>query len=211
MPTKDFKGRRSVITGLGVAAAGATLAATTAKAQSRRQASNGFQPARHELDAWMDELPGSHRVFVDTSTAAGGSDGLLYATNIYNAHVNAYAGENSDLAMIVCFRHFSTALGFNAAIWDKYGEDLERTMTAARPANVDSFIESVTANGAVIAICNNATHFFAGQLAANSDESADDVYAELVANAIDHSRFVSAGVMALTRAQEYGYSLLVAG
>lgn len=84
-------------------------------------------------------------------------------------------------------------------------------MTAARPANVDSFIESVTANGAVIAICNNATHFFAGQLAANSDESADDVYAELVANAIDHSRFVSAGVMALTRAQEYGYSLLVAG
>jgi hypothetical protein len=210
MSTKDFNGRRSVITGLGVAAAGVTLAATGAKAQSGRRP-GGFEPARHELDRWMDEMPGSHRIFVDTSTAGGGSDGLLYATNIYNAHINAYSGATADLAMIVCFRHFSTALGFNDAIWDKYREGLEKTMTAARPAGIDGFLASVAGSGAQYAICSNATRFFAGQLANDYDGTADDIYDELVANAIQNGRFVSAGVMALTRAQEYGYSLLVAG
>jgi hypothetical protein len=211
MNNNEFNGRRSVITGLGVAAAGVTLAATGARAQSGRRSSSGFQPARHDIDRWMDELPGTHRIFVDTSTAAGGSDGLLYATNIYNAHINAYSGATADLAMIVCFRHFSTALGFNDAIWEKYGDGLEKTMTAARPAGIDGFLASVAGNGAQYAICNNATQFFARQLAADADTSADDIYDELVANAIANSRFVSAGVMALTRAQEYGYSLLVAG
>jgi len=211
MNDKNLKGRRSVITGLGVAAAGVTLAATGAHAQTARSSSRGFQPARHDLDAWMDEMPGSHRIFVDTSTAGGAADGLLYASNIYNAHVNAYSGETADLAMIVCFRHFSTALGFNEAIWEKYGEGLERTMTAPRPANVTAFTNSVAASGAQIAICDNATQFFSRQLSATEDGSFDDIYEELRNGAIENSRFVSAGVMALTRAQEYGYSVLVAG
>jgi hypothetical protein len=211
MNSNDFKGRRSVITGLGVAAAGATLAATSARAQTARSSSGGFQPARHSQDAWMDEIPGSHRIFVDTSTAGGAADGLLYANNIYNAHVNAYSGEAADLAVIVCFRHFSTALGFSDAIWEKYGEGLEQTMAAARPANIDSFVSSVTANGAEIAICDNATQFFSRQLANAVDRPFNEIYDELRDNAIANSRFVAAGVMALTRAQEYGYSVLVAG
>jgi hypothetical protein len=113
--------------------------------------------------------------------------------------------------MIVCFRHFSTALGFNDTIWDKYREGLETTMTAARPAGIDGFLASVAGSGAQYAICSNATRFFAGQLANDYAGTADDIYDELVASAIQNGRFVSAGVMALTRAQEYGYSLLVAG
>jgi hypothetical protein len=211
MNNNHSRGRRSVITGLGIAAAGVTLAATGARAQSGRRSANEFQPARHDADRWMDELPGSHRIFVDTSTAGGGSDGLLYATNLYNAQINAYAGATSDLAMIVCFRHFSTALAFNDAIWEKYGEGLERTMTAPRPAGIDGFLASVAGNGAQYAICDNATQFFARQLASGTGASFNEIYDELVAGAIRNSRFVSAGVMALTRAQEYGYSVLVAG
>ena len=41
-------------------------------------------------------------------------------------------------------------------------------------------------------------------------EAADDIYQELVANAIPNGRFVAAGVVAATRSQEYGYSLLYA-
>lgn len=100
--------RRSVITGLGIAAAGiAATAATSAEAQQSQR----FMPARHRIDAWMDELGGKHRVFIDSATAAGGGAAMLYANNLYGAQENAYAGSDSDLAMIICFRHFSTPFG----------------------------------------------------------------------------------------------------
>jgi hypothetical protein len=38
----------------------------------------------------------------------------------------------------------------------------------------------------------------------------DTVYKELIANTIPNSRMVSAGVLAVNRAQEYGYTLLTA-
>jgi hypothetical protein len=231
--TKDneaFLRRRSVITGLGVAAAGAGLAATAARAQSGRRSSADFEPARHDLDAWMNQLPGSHRIFIDTATANGGAEGLIYTNNLYNAQVNAYSGKQSDLAMIICFRHLSTPFAYNDAIWAKYGEGLQSIMQFSDPAtgkalmvnpmntpgrpdlpNFGITVDSLTAKGARVAICNAATQFVAGQLAQAAGKSADDVYQELVAGAIANSRFVPAGVMALTRAQEYGYSVLIAG
>lgn len=227
---RDFKGRRTVITGLGVAAAGMTLAATATQAQTARTAAAGFQPARHDLDAWMNELPGSHRIFIDTATAGGGAEGLLYANNLYNAQVNAYSGRTTDLAMIVCFRHFSTPFGFNDAVWAKYGEGFQQLTqfsdpdtgkaptvnlmnTPGRPGlpNFGNTVDSLAAKGAMFAICNTATQFMAGQLAQTAGTSSEDVYQELVAGAVGNSHFVPAGVMALTRSQEYGYSVLIAG
>jgi hypothetical protein len=224
---RDFKGRRSIIAGMGVAAAGLTLGATSARAQRR---SRSFEPMRHSADAWFNELPGTHRVFVDTSTPSGGAEGLLYANNIYDAQTNAYSGAPSDFAMIVCFRHFSTPFGYNDAIWQKYGEGLYGLMQFADPdtgkapminlmnssshttlPNFGVTIDAHVAKGTQFAICNAATHFIAMQLAASTGGSADDIYEELTAGAIPNSRFVPAGVMAVTRAQEYGYSLLTAG
>lgn len=224
---ENDKGRRSIITGMGVAAAGLTLGASTACAQS----SSGFQPARHSLDAWLDELPGSsHRVFVDSATALGGAEALLYANNILSAHANAYSGSDDDYAMVICFRHASTPFAFSDAIWQKYGEVFNQFMqypdprtgaaptinlmnTADRPdlPNFGNTIDKLGARGASFAICNNATQFFSGQVAARTNASMEDVYEELVGAAINNSRFVSAGVVALTRAQEYGYSVLNAG
>lgn len=223
--TENDKGRRSIVTGMGVAAAGLTLGASAVNAQS-----SGFRPARHGLDAWMDELSGSHRVFIDTSTALGGAEALLYANNIFSAHTNAYSGAPEDYAMVVCFRHISTPFGYGDAVWEKYGEVFYGIMQFADPAtggapsanlmnaadrpalpNFGNTIDKIAAMGATFAICNNATQFFAGQVAAATGRSADDVYEEFVDSAVPNSRFVSAGVIALTRAQEYGYSLLYAG
>jgi intracellular sulfur oxidation DsrE/DsrF family protein len=162
----------------------------------------------------MNEIPGSHRIFVDTASANGGIDALRYATNIYNAHVNAYAGAQVDLAMIVCFRHFSTPLGFNEALWEKYGDGFQQVMNASRriePPKSGITINSLTAMGAHFAICNTATQFVASSLAQASGASVEAVYQELLAGGIANSRFVPAGVMALTRAQEYGYSVLATG
>jgi hypothetical protein len=225
-PIENDKGRRSIIAGMGVAAAGLTLGASAACAQS----SSGFEPARHHQDAWLDEQPGSHRVFVDSSTALGGAEALLYANNIFSAHENAYSGSDEDYSMIVCFRHASTPFAFNDTIWEKYGEVFNQVMQFPDPAtggaptinllnaagrgdlpNFGNTIDRLGARGTTFAICDNATRFFSGQIAARTSASMQDVYDELTDEAIPNSRFVSAGVIALTRAQEYGYSVLNAG
>lgn len=220
MTTKNLNSRRSIVTGMGIAAAGLAAGASTAQAQRR----SGFQPERHALDAWLDDATGSHRVFVDSATAEGGGNALLYANNLFQAHTAAYDGAPADMSIVVCFRHLSTPFGYNDAIWEKYGEAIRDTMqlggtevptsnpmNSPGPATGGIGIASVASRGAQFAICENATRFFSGQLAGAYGSSANDVFDELVANAVDNSRFVSAGVIALTRAQEYGYSLLYAG
>ncbi len=72
-------------------------------------------------------------------------------------------------------------------------------------------IDSLLERGTQFAVCNAATQFFAGQVSQATGIGSDEAYDELVASAIPNSRFVSAGVVAVTRAQEYGYSLLYAG
>lgn len=225
---KDLRARRSVITGFGAAATGLALVSHAASGQS--SGSTDFKPARHQADAWMDEQPGQHRVFIDSATARGGAAAVLYANNLYRAQQRAYAGEAADFAIIVCFRHYSTPFGYTDAIWAKYGEIFAAVMDLPDPATgeapttnmlrqdrrdlpnagvtIDALAES---HGTQFAICEAATGFLAGRIAETTGGTRADVFAELVDNAIPNSRFVSAGVMALTRAQEYGYSLLYAG
>ena len=220
--------RRSLVTGMGVAVAGLAAGAVATRANAQRRRGSGFEPARHELDAWLDEATGGHRVFVDSSTGLGGAQALLYSTNILNAHGNAYGGADSDVDIVVCFRHFSTPFGYNDSIWKKYGEVIHQVvqypdasqvpdrnpMNVAgnqAAANAGITVDSLVARGATIAICENATRFFSGQLAAATGVSSNDVFEEITSNAVGNARFVSAGVVALTRAQEYGYSLLYAG
>ncbi len=226
----DSIGRRALMAGMGVAVAG--LAATTAaRAQAQQTRAGGsFTPARHALDAWYDELPGSHRIFIDSGTANGGAEAVGYAGNLYIATANAYAGQSADPAIIVCFRHFSTPFGYTDAMWAKYGEHFHALMnypdpmTGAAPkinllnssahtglGNRGVTIDAMAAKGTRFAVCDMATEFIAGFIAQRTAGKADEIHKELAANGVRASRFVSAGVMALTRSQEYGYSVLVSG
>ncbi len=193
--------RRRFLTGVGIVATGATLAAT-AKADNHQQNASGFVPARHDNDTWMDELGSMHRVFIDSSNAGGGGNALRYASNILEGHTEGYGGSDADYGLIVCFRHQSTSFGYNDAIWEKYGEVLSR-MTGLTAPGGD---EPLSANP----ICNRATRAVSGMVARATNASAEEVYQELIANNIPSSRFVPAGVVAATRSQEYGYSLLYA-
>jgi len=73
--------------------------------------------------------------------------------------------------------------------------------------NLGNTIDAVVKRGTRFAVCDMATHFFAGQLAMPGG-NADAIYKELVANLIPNSHMVAAGVVAVNRAQEYGYTLL---
>lgn len=229
---QEDPGRRSLIVGMGAAAAGFAAGATAACAQTPEPAATaeGFMPARHELDAWMDRLPGQHRVFIDSATASGGGEALLFANNLYNAQESAYSGTPADFAMVVCFRHFSTPFGYTDEVWSTYGSVFQQLMNFSDPdtggaptinlmnsavhstlPNLGNTIDSLVARGTRFAVCNAATQFISGQVANAVGDSADAVYQTLVAGLIPNAQLVSAGVMAVTRAQEYGYSLLYAG
>jgi hypothetical protein len=215
---KDLIGRRSLITNMGIAAAatGIAVSATTSSAQAQ-QRNNGFEPDRHSLDSWLGELEGSHRVFVDSSTSPGGANALRYASNIMTAHEDDYEGSASDYAMVICFRHASVSYAFTDAIWAKYGAILNSSADPApttNPMNVGTGsngqnpIGSLVARGAHFAICSRATRSTARRLASRTGTPVEQIQEELFASAIPNGHFVPAGVVAATRAQEYGYSLL---
>lgn len=220
----DSKARRRFLTSMGAAATGATLVSTTQAAETTK----AYAPARHSKDAWLD-VPSSHRAYVDSATANGGITALNYASNILFAHAEDYQGLESDYSLVVCFRHQSTPFGYNDAMWEKYGESFAKTLNLQDPktgeifnsnplnqnrsdmANRGNTIDSMVARGVRFAICNKATRAFARRLATFSGGSTEEIFLELKANNIPNSRFVAAGVIATTRSQEYGYSLLYAG
>lgn len=221
---EDFTVRRSLLTGMGAVAAGAVTGATVANAQE-----SGFTPARHDSDAWMDELPGQHRAWIDTSYGLGGMEALHYANNILNANANVDGGKDSDYAMVLCWRHYATALGYKDPVWEKYGEIFSPVMGLKDPETGEAFkinpanianinldhsgdtVDKMVGRGVQFALCSAATRWYSRYVAGEIGGNAEDVYKEFVAAAIPNSRFIAAGVFGTTRAQEYGYSLLYAG
>jgi hypothetical protein len=225
--THNVLARRSLMSSLGAAAAAFALTSKTAAAQTPAKQ---FQPARHSQDAWFNAVRGTHRNFIDASTANGAGEAMLYANNLYEANKSGYSLPESDVAVVVCLRHFATAFAFNDAIWAKYGKLMSGMLQFTDPKtkeapstnllnsadygmtlpNFGTTIASVVKRGTQFAVCDMATHFFAGQIGMASGGNADAVYKELVSNAIPNSHMVPAGVVAVNRAQEYGYTLLTA-
>jgi hypothetical protein len=223
----DTLARRSLMSGLSAAAAFALTSKTTIAQTPARP----FQPARHSQDAWFNAVHGTHRNFIDASTASGAGGAILYANNLYEANKTGYSILEKDIAVVVCLRHFATAFAFNDAIWAKYGKLLSTMLQFTDPKtkeapstnllnsadyglalpNFGTTIDSVVKRGTQFAVCDMASHFFAGQIAMGSGGNADAVYKELLANTIPNSHMVPAGVVAVNRAQEYGYTLLTAG
>jgi intracellular sulfur oxidation DsrE/DsrF family protein len=227
--TQKKSNRRRFITGLGAAAAAAGASAVGASAQT--PAAGRFQSARHNGDDWMDKLPGKHRMVVDGVTANGAGEAVLFASNLYAANKAGYSLGETDLAIIVVMRHFATPFAFTDAMWAKYGKgmspmiDFKDPKTKEAPAtnlynsaaygltlpNLGNTIDALIKRGTQFAVCDMAMHFAAGQLAAAGAGEADAIYKDFAANLIPNSHIVPAGVVAVNRAQERGYTLIYAG
>jgi hypothetical protein len=225
--TKQMKTRRSMMSGLGAAAVGVALASGRLAAQTTGGAGR-FQAARHQQDAWLDAVAGKHRTFVDASTPRGAGEAILYANNLYEANKSGYSVPEADIVVVACMRHFATPFAYNDAIWNKYGKAISLMIEFTDPKtkqapstnllnsgaygmalpNLGNTIDSVVKRGTRFAVCDMATHFFAGQLAMQTKGNADAIYKELVANTVPNSHMVAAGVVAVNRAQEYGFTLL---
>jgi intracellular sulfur oxidation DsrE/DsrF family protein len=215
----DMWPRRSLMSGLGASVAAFVFGSKSAAAQTPP---GGFQPARHPQDEWFDKLPGKHRIFIDVISATGTGEAVAFANNLYTANKQAYGIDEADLAMVMCLRHSATVFAFTDAIWSKHGKALADSAKytnprATEPPSANPYLEAprnafgtLAKRGLQFAVCDTASHRIS-RLLAGTDGDAEAMYKTMVANAIPNSRFVSAGVVALTRSQEYGYSLLYAG
>jgi len=212
--------RRSFLTRFqaGVTAAAALVIGVAAKAQEKTATAPRFEPERHTQDDWMGQIPGKHRMVIDTFTVEGFGDALLWAGNFLLANRNDYGLKNEDLAVIIVTRHFSTGHGYNNDMWAKYGATLAaRAPSADGPAKEPpranpsgAALASLTSQGVRFAVCSMATRRLAGMIARATGGTADAIFSELGANLVSNARLVPAGIVAVNRAQEHGYTLVTA-
>jgi intracellular sulfur oxidation DsrE/DsrF family protein len=212
--------RRSFLTRFkaGASSIAALAMGGIAMAQVKSPATTRWEPARHDKDDWMDQIPGKHRLVIDTTSVAGFQNALLFAGNFMLANHNDYGLQNQDLAVIVVARHISTGYAFNNEMWSKYGASL----TGAAPSadaqakeqpkanpNAASLV-SLSNQGVQFAVCSMAARRLAGTIARSAGGNTDAVNSELIANLVSNARMVPAGIVAVNRAQERGYSLVSA-
>ena len=217
-------------------AAGAAIAGGTvfrsqpAAAQSTSAAP--WRPARHPQDDWFDQIPGSHRFIIDTTSPSGLGSALLYANNFFVANQQGYGLGNADAAVVIVLRHNSTGFAFSDAMWAKYstamGEaagNFDDPKTKTKPTvnvynsgtylgalpNGGVTIDALVGRGVHFAVCQMATRRFAGVIAAAHKLDVEAVYKELTSNLVRNSHMVAAGIVAVNRAQERGYAFANAG
>jgi intracellular sulfur oxidation DsrE/DsrF family protein len=183
-------------------------------------------------DDWLDQLPGGHRFVIDTTSPLGFGNSLLFANNFFVANQNGYGLGNSDAAVVIVARHNSTCFAFSDAMWRKYGAALgeaaanfDDPKTKMRPSanvyNATNYGTALPNNGVTLevlikrgvhfAVCDMATHRFANAVATATKGNPDEIYKEITANLIGNSHLVAAGIVAVNRAQERGYSFANAG
>lgn len=221
--------RRSFVTHAALAGAVAAIG-SGAPAAARAQDGARFTPARHQQDDWL-ELPGRHRFYLDALTAPGAGDALLFATNYLNSNKTAYQLADSDAAVVICLRHFATPYAWNDGIWAKYGAvfaaltKLNDPKTGKAPAinlyntegygmqlnNLGATVDSLVKRGVHLAVCDMATHVFAGAVARQIGADAESIYKEMTSNTLPNAHYVAAGIVATNRAQERGYTLAHCG
>lgn len=210
--------RRSFLSrfGIGTSALGAALGLGSASALAQSGSDSRFQPARHSQDDWFDEIPGKHRCFFDTTTAEELADAILFAGNYFTGSKNGYTLEPGDLALIIGMRHQAAPFAFTDAMWSKHGVVLSKRAkwvdpktsqpTLANPRQTP--LNNLAKRGVRFTVCDLSTHAIAGLIADSIGGKADDVYPQLIANRVDSARQVPAGIVALNRAQEHGYSTM---
>jgi intracellular sulfur oxidation DsrE/DsrF family protein len=186
-----------------------------------------WSPTRHAQDDWFDTLPGQHRFFFDTTSPIGAGEGITFASNFFAASKAGYGLEESQNAVVIGLRHHATPFAFSDAIWAKYGavfsdriKFMDPKTNVAPVVNVylttgygtalqnrETTLAMMAQRGVHFAVCEMATRAMSGLIATRMQLKASEVFDELRAAAIANTHFVTAGIVAVNRAQERGYAI----
>ncbi len=224
--------RRSFLTRLnsGAASLAALAVGSAGAAQGKPEAGAHWEPARHDKDDWMDKQATKHRLVFDTTTPEGLAEALAFAGNFIRVNRTDYGLQDSDLAVVIVVRFHSTPFGYSDAMWAKYGTAMAAQSRFEDPksklapranvfnsadygdlmANRGTTLDALFKQGVQLAVCSVATRAYAGTIAAAVGGNAEAINSELIANRVSNSgsRMVPAGIVAVSRAQERGYTLV---
>jgi len=176
-------------------------------------------PVRHPQDGWLDQAPEKHRVIFDTWMADKFGQAVGFASNWARINKDQYGLTDADLAVVIVARHGTAPFAFNEAIWTKYGKIFAANMSAndkiAHPNPATNIyaarLANLTKQGMRLAVCNLTTRAYTQIIAQETGAEQDAIHKELTTNAIGNAHFVPAGIVAVTRAQEHGYTFVSIG
>jgi intracellular sulfur oxidation DsrE/DsrF family protein len=216
MTTKTLRlARRFFFTRGGGMLLSAAAATGVASAMPQVAERSTWQPERHTQDDWLDQISGKHRLVFDTTTAEGLGSALTFATNYYSANNSSYGLQNADLAVVTIVRHFSTPYAYNDSIWMKYGAPISDFVARGKEPSMRNVnarqLTTLTGRGMHLAVCQLATRAISGSIARAVSGNADEIYNDIAANLMPNSHLVPAGIVAVNREQERGYTLVNAG
>ncbi|MGE3277119.1 MAG: hypothetical protein AB7O67_18550 [Vicinamibacterales bacterium] len=210
--------RRTLLSSLAATAAVLTPRSLFA-ARPQSGTSPAGAPGRHAIDDWLDKAGRVHRVVFDTWVADRFGEAVGFAGNWMRVNKSEYGLTDADLGLVIVVRHGTGPFAFNEAMWTKYGQIFAGRMSALNPekhpnptTNVHAErLKALAGQGMHLAVCNLTTRAYTQLIAEATSREADAVYQELTSNTVGPATFVPAGIVAVTRAQERGYSLVSIG
>jgi len=119
----------------------------------------------------------------------------------------------------------STSFGYTDAMWAKYGKQfsehaifsdpavteppkINMYMTSGINVNQAGQMAALIKRGLQLAVCATASRGIAGRIARAVGAEPDKIMEEMAANLVPNARLVPAGIVAVNRAQERGYSFV---
>jgi hypothetical protein len=212
--------------GAAFAAVSSTVNAQTpvSPAQPASPASS-WLPTRHAEDDWFD-VPSKHRIFFDTNAPHGFGEAIFVANNTFSANRSGYGLTDADVAVVICARHESTPFAYTDAMWAKYPAALAERSGFTDPktkqaaiinvfqaagygmtlSNQGVLLDAVLKRGVRLAVCALATRATASLIARQSGGNVDEIFKELTEHLVPNAHMVPAGIVAVNRAQERGFS-----
>lgn len=221
--------RRSFLTAATLSAAG-LASPTQLPAQSAPATKSGPRNIpRYPQDAWLDALPGAHRLFLDAVDAESAAGALGFGWNFLKTSQTGYRLKDEDQAVVICLRHSATVFAFSNDLWRTH--DALRTMKyrhpetekqvkggnvfrlgSTRPASMEEgfTFDGLARRGVHFALCGVAARGLAGMMAGKgaSADAVETAMDALHAGAVANAHFMASGILAAQRAGEYGYTVI---
>lgn len=218
--------RRSFLSRFGLGAAAFAATARVSEAAPAMPPAEAWQPARHAEDDWLDQPNAKHRLFIDTTEPDTFGQAIAWCRNFLEASNSGYGLNDADAALVICARHNSTPFAYTDQMWAKYGATLAERPNFLDPKtkqppttnvylangygeqlrNGGVLLDAMLKRGLHLAVCGMATRRIAGMIAKKNNSAPDAVYKELAANLLPNAHIVAAGIVAVNRAQERGYT-----
>jgi intracellular sulfur oxidation DsrE/DsrF family protein len=167
-------------------------------------------------DAWMKPLKGKHRQLFHAIDL--NDRGMLMASNYLTAYENEFGAKPGEVNAIIGVHGGALNIGFNDAVWAKYGLGKSNNITDPTTKEVavrniyarggELAVETLQKRGVLFLMCNTALRLRSRAMAAERGETYEVVYNDLLSSRLPGVLLVPAMVVAINRAQEKGITYL---